>query len=56
MLTYFKRINNTDYVLEWKSKGLSNESIKSFSAPKNCLGPSLDYYGSKIRVNSVKAA
>ena len=50
MFRYFKKIRNTDYVLEWKSKGLSAESIKSASAPNNILDPSLGYLGSKIRI------
>ena len=34
MHKYFKMINNcSNYVLEWKSKGLSDKSIKSLSAP-----------------------
>ena len=42
---YFKRIGNTDYILEWKFKGLFDESIKSSSASNNILDPSLDYLG-----------
>ena len=49
-MRYFKRIGNTDYVLEWKSEILSDESIKSPSAPNNILDPSLDYLSSKITV------
>ena len=43
---YFKVITNTDFVSSWKSKGLSNESIK----PPNSLTPILSYYGTKTRV------
>ena len=50
MKKYFKRINNTDYVLEWKLKGLSDKSIKPPSAPKSFLDSSYDYYGCKTRV------
>ena len=50
MFGYFKKIGNTYYVLEWKSKGLSDESIKSPSAPNNILDLSLDYLDTKIRV------
>ena len=46
---YFK-IGNSDYVLSWKSKGLSAESITPPSAPNNFLNPSLNYLGTKIRV------
>ena len=38
---YFKRVSNTDCVLEWKSKGLCDESIKFLSVPNNFLDPSL---------------
>ena len=46
---YFKT-SNSDYVLSWTSKGLSNESITPLSAPNNFLSPSLNYLGTKIRV------
>ena len=45
---YFK-IGNCDYVLSWKSKGLSAESITPPSAPNNFLNPSFNYLGTKIR-------
>ena len=34
----------------WKSKGLSDQSIKAPTTPNKILNPSLDYVGSKIRV------
>ena len=34
MYKYFKKINNTEYIFEWKSKGLSNEVIKPPSTTK----------------------
>ena len=46
---YFKSIGDSDHISEWKFKGLSNESIKSPSAPNNILDPSLDYIGIKTR-------
>ena len=50
---YFKAFSITkylEYVSEWKSKGLSNESFKAISTSDNSLNPTLSYYGTKIRV------
>ena len=50
---YFKAFSITqylEYVSEWKSKGLSNESIKAISTSDNSLNTTLSYYGTKIRV------
>ena len=51
---YFKLnsiINVTDYVLSWKSKGLSAESIKPPTTSDNSLTPTLSYYyNTKIKV------
>ena len=38
------------YVTEWNSKGLSNKSFKAMSTSDNSLNPTLDYYGTQIRV------
>ena len=35
---------------EWKSKGLSSEIFKAISTSDNSLNPTLNYYGTKIRV------
>ena len=43
---YVKIIANTKYTSEWKSKGLSDKSIK----PPPRLAPLIDYYGCNIRV------
>ena len=44
-------INDADFVLSWKSKGLSDETIKPPSTSDNSLTPALSYYrASKIRV------
>ena len=43
-------INVTDYVLSWKSKGLSNEAIKPPATSDNSLTPTIYYYAAKIRV------
>ena len=45
---YFKT-GNSDYVLSWKSKGFSAESITRLSAPNNFLNASLNYLRTKIR-------
>ena len=50
MYRYFKRVVNSDYILEWKSKVLPDESIKSHSAPPNFLNLSLNYLGTKTKV------
>ena len=50
---YFNRVVNSDYILEWKSKGLSDEAIKSRSAPHNFLNPLLEYLGTETRVNFI---
>ena len=49
---YFKKntINATNYVLSWKSKGLSDKSIKPPATSGNSLNPELNYYGTKTRV------
>ena len=50
---YFKVntiINVTDYVLSWKSKGLSYETIKPPATSDNSLTPTINYYSAaKIR-------
>ena len=50
MYRHFKRIVYHDYISEWKSKGLSDESIKPPSALNNIVDPSVDYLGTKTRV------
>ena len=41
---------NDTNVLSWKSKGLSDQSIKAPTTPNKILKPLLDYVGSKIKV------
>ena len=55
MTKYFTMITNTDSISSWKSKGLSNESIKPPTTSDNSLAPSLDYYDNKIRVKFAKS-
>ena len=49
---YFKvnTITNTDYILSWKSKRLSPESIKPPTTSDNSLTPELSYYDTKTRL------
>ena len=47
---YVKIIANTKYISEWKSKGLSDESIKPPTTSDNSLTPLIDYYSCNIRV------
>ena len=48
IVRYFKLIVNNDYILSWKSKGLSAESIKPPTTSDNSLTPRLNYYGDKV--------
>ena len=51
MQRYFKLAsNNSSLVSSWKSKGLSNKSIKAPITPNKILNPSQDYVGTKARV------
>ena len=47
---YFKLIANIKYISEWKSKGLSDGSIKTASTSGNSLSPLIDYIDNKIRL------
>ena len=55
MYRYFKVITNTDYILSWKSKGLSDESFKPPATSDNSLNPALNYYGNKTRVKFTRS-
>ena len=46
----FKKIGNNNRVSAWKSKGLSDESIKPLAASNNNISPALNYNNAKIRV------
>ena len=43
MSKYFLKISNTKNILSWKSKGLSDEVIKSPTINNNSLAPKLEY-------------
>ena len=48
ILSYFTL--NSGWMIEWKSKGLSNEILKVGSTTNNTLTPSVNYYGDKVRL------
>ena len=53
MYRYLKRIagvGNSNYIYYWQSKGLSDERINYIRTPNYSFTPSLDYYGTKTRV------
>ena len=53
MRKYFKSnsvVGVIDRVLLWKSKGLSNESVKPPTTTNNSLTPELNFYGTKIKI------
>ena len=45
---YFKL--NGEYILSWKSKGLSDETITLYTTPDNSLTTLIDHYGTRIRL------
>ena len=47
---YFKTVTNTNYISSQKSKGLSDESIKTPTTCDNSLNPELSYYDYNIRI------
>ena len=47
---YFKRIGNAKLISSWKSKGLSDEIIKSPTGTNNIINPLLFYLDDKMRV------
>ena len=47
---YFRKIGNKDNISAWKSKGLSEESIKPPTTPNNSPTPSLHFINDKVRV------
>ena len=51
MQRYFKTVDaGNRNILSWKSKGLSDESIKALTTSNRILNPSLNYVGNKARV------
>ena len=47
---YFKVIDNKNYISSWKSKGLSDETIKPPVISDNSLTRLIDYLGNKKRI------
>ena len=48
ILKYFTL--NSNWITNWKSKGLSNKSLEVVSTSNNNLTPSVNYYGDKIKI------
>ena len=51
---YFEEVANTKHISEWKSKGLSDQSIKPLATSDNSLSPLIDYLGDKIRLKFMR--
>ena len=50
-MRYFKTVSVNNYILSWKSKGLSHEKINSIKTTDYKLNPYLDFYDiNKIKV------
>ena len=47
-IRYFKI--NGKYILSWKSKGLSDETITPYATSGNSLTPLIDHYGNRVRL------
>ena len=56
MYIYFKKTAETDYISAWKSKDLSDESIKFRCTSDNGIASELSYTGVKTRVNLMEVA
>ena len=52
---YFRLIPNKKYISSWKSKGLSDGTIKPYATSDNSLTPWIDYYDTKIRLQFSKS-
>ena len=46
---------NSNWIMKWKSKGLSNESLEVVSTSNNTLTPSVNYYGDKARLKFTRS-
>ena len=47
---YFQKIANSNHISAWKSKGLSDESIKPLTVSNNSLAAAIYYINTKPRV------
>ena len=50
----YVRINGK-YILSWKSKGLSDETITPYKTSDNSLTHLIDHYGTKVRLKFNKS-
>ena len=48
VLKYFTL--NSNWIIKWKSKGLSNENLEVISTSNSTSTPSINYYGEKVRL------
>ena len=55
LIKYFKLITNKKYMSPWKSKGLSDKTIKPYATSDNTLTPYINRYGEKIRLQFNKS-
>ena len=46
---FFKKFKDSDHISAWKSKGLSDETIKPPATPNNSIAPAVSYIGVKTR-------
>ena len=46
---------NSNWITEWKSKELYNESLEVVSRTDNTLTPSINYYGDKVRLRFTRS-
>ena len=51
MYRYVQTIANKNSILSWKSKGLSDESIKPSTTSDFSLSPLINYFGDKVRLD-----
>ena len=56
MYRYFIKIGNTNHISSWISKGFYDENINPPAGSNNSLAPSLNYIGTKTRLEFLEVA